>query len=151
MRIRLNGTAEQVSATADLLRQVLPNTQVSRPYLNRTGGDVRVYLTCDPIPSQSGFPAYVLTVAEKLRAQALDAAGPAGVDMPAELVRLADHIAVGGDWQQVDGIEVDGWAQPGQPDAVRIGTSTHQYADDFHPFRIGEPVKVRRTTTGDSR
>jgi hypothetical protein len=145
VRIRLEGTAEQVSTAADLLGQVLPTTDVSRPYPNRRGGGVRVYLTCD-LPAD--LPAHLLAVADTLRAAALQSAGTAGVDMPAELVRLGDQIHTADGWQQVDGIEVDGWGRHGQPDAVRIGTIAHQYADDFQPFPLGHPVKVRHTPGG---
>lgn len=46
--IRLHGHPADVAAALETLRAVFPDTAVSRPYRDRAGGRVRIYLTTRP-------------------------------------------------------------------------------------------------------
>lgn len=51
MRIRIEGSPEACAAAADVLRTAFVVTNVSRPYPNRGGQDVRVYVEANDPPA----------------------------------------------------------------------------------------------------
>ncbi|MEU7843971.1 hypothetical protein AB0B39_23760 [Micromonospora sp. NPDC049114] len=89
-------------------------------------------------------PAEAMAFIEDIRDEALHAAWPDGVEIPACRVQVGDQILSPHGWEEVDGVEVDGWAGPFSDDAVSIATTRHEQADDAYPFRLSTPVKVRR-------
>ena len=59
MKLRLHGTSTECSAAAERLRRIsgLHVRDESRPYPDRAGELVRVYLTVDLDPTSNGQPA----------------------------------------------------------------------------------------------
>lgn len=104
--------------------------------------------TLDPQPPQ-GFPHMLtpveaLALAEELRERALAAAGPRGVEMPVELVRLGDQILTPNGWETVEIHDVDGWLKPeAARHAVRVNTDAHDEDDQAYRFPIGTTVHAR--------
>ncbi|MFY1673655.1 hypothetical protein ACN27G_27475 [Plantactinospora sp. WMMB334] len=91
-------------------------------------------------------PAHALDFAEQLRDLALTGAGPAGVDLPADRVRVGDELLTSNGWQLVETVDVDGWVETGHAHAVSLGTTVHN-GDVGYRYPIGFPVRVRKAVT----
>ena len=106
---------------------------------------VDLAIACDRTVGMT--PGQALVFAEQVRAHALTAAGPDGVDMPVELVRLGEQVRVDGRWETVETLFADGWCcgRPVNPDhrpLVQVCTGVHD-DDDGHQFAAGDLVRVR--------
>jgi hypothetical protein len=93
-------------------------------------------------------PEQALVLIEVLREHILRAAGPAGVEMPIERVRLGDEIQTANGWDAVEVLMVDGWCCgiPPKPEHlchVRINTEAHDDDDQAHDYALGDMVRVR--------
>ncbi|MGW1057647.1 DUF6907 domain-containing protein [Micromonospora rubida] len=94
-------------------------------------------------------PGQALAFVETLRAHALTAAGPDGLDMPVEQVRLGEQIHVAGRWETVELLTVDGWCcgtppTPGHRVRVLVGTDAHDDDADAYEYAQGDLVRVRQ-------
>lgn len=93
-------------------------------------------------------PAQVVELMTLLRERALTAAGPDGIPVPVEQVRLGDQIRVGDQWETVETLMVDGWCcgqppMPGHRWAVYVGTNAIDDDNDAHQYGHGDLVQVR--------
>ena len=94
-------------------------------------------------------PAQTLAFIETLRQHALTAAGPDGMEMPVEQVRIGDQIKIGDRWETVELVTLDGWccgqpAVPGHAHRVQVGTNATPDDNDTHDFDMGDVVTVRQ-------
>ncbi|MEV2236724.1 hypothetical protein [Micromonospora sp. NPDC049891] len=94
-------------------------------------------------------PEQTLAFIEILRQHALTAAGPDGLPMPVEQVRVGEQIRIDGGWETVELVTVDGWCcgqpmVPGHACRVLVGTDTTPDDNDAHTFDLGDIVQVRR-------
>lgn len=92
--------------------------------------------------------AQALHLSELLRGYALRAAGPAGVEMPVDRVRLGDEIQVADGWEVAEVVMVDGWCcgtgpKPGHRHQVQVATDAHSDDDQAHEYAQGDAVRVR--------
>lgn len=140
MKIRLNGPAGQVDVVVGLLRQALLNVELFGPYADRTGDAVRVYLTGD-LPAD--VASQMLPLVGHLREQALQAAWPDGVDLPARLLQTGDQALTAHGWELVDELHVDATA-PHRTDSVAVYTTGMDSDTDPYPHHLDAPIRVRR-------
>ena len=90
-------------------------------------------------------PAQALALSEAVRDLALTAAGPEGVEMRADRLRLDDQILTAAGWETVEIHDVDGWLDAKHADkAVRVNTEAHEEDDDAYRFAAGHTLRVRK-------
>ncbi|MDG4790346.1 hypothetical protein O7626_40825 [Micromonospora sp. WMMD1102] len=93
-------------------------------------------------------PEQALVFIEVVRDHLMTAAGPAGVPMPVERVRLGDELLTpDGNWEVVEIVDVDGWLYEGHPSAVSINTAAHSEDEEHYRYPIGTPVRVRKAVS----
>lgn len=104
-------------------------------------GTVMIELCLGLKANASLTPAQALALAERLREQAISAAGAEGVELPVEQARLGEEILTADNgWQPVESVLLDGTA-----DHAAIYTSDNDYTG--HGFTTGDGIRVRKAVT----
>jgi hypothetical protein len=106
--------------------------------------DVYVGTGCGAAASLT--PENALRLAEVLREHALRAAGPDGVEVPADRVRVGDELLTPDGWERVEMQDVDGWLDEGHDRAVNLSTIAHD-GEEGYRFLIGGPVRIREAVS----
>ncbi|HEY0700269.1 MAG TPA: hypothetical protein VGD43_20995 [Micromonospora sp.] len=96
-------------------------------------------------------PAQTLAYIETLRAHALTAAGPDGVEIPVEQLRLGDELSTPNGWETVEVVLVDGWCcgippVGDHPHEVKVNTDAHENDENAYRYGRGDLVRIRAVT-----